>query len=557
MPVRRGLRHAHRQHPHNTFDELIVRALLNGRYRVEEPIGRGGMSTVYMAFDTTLERPVAIKMMHRDVARDADQLERFRREAKAIAKLSSPYVVGVIDAGEEDHTPYIVLEYVDGETLKERIRRLERLPVPEAVAYAIEVARGLQAAHDRHIVHRDVKPQNVLLDEDGAARVTDFGIARSLTEEGLTADGRVLGTTDYVSPEQALGHTVTPQSDLYSLGVVLFEMLTGDVPFHGENQVAVAMHHVRDDMPDVQRGAARGLQRARRRSSTARRRRSLDERYRRRGELIADLEDALAIETSRSGQLTGEATTVFQSLPEGKRRRVRRRIQHPWRWLAAIAALAVDRRGAVRAARPARRARHGDADAQAGAGTRARSRSARARRRTTTRSAATGSTRCRPAPHSTATRSTFWSTETYHEREPATSRASGSSSTPAERDRGRRLDRDAVTPGWTGAVYAAPRGSCRRRSPTRPGSGSASIAGGQAHARASTLDTAGRAFRWYLDLDHEVRAGPGAREDRRDHDVQVGHAGGGCRSVVLRTGSGAPARGARARSRTSRSQRSG
>ncbi len=123
-------------------------------------------------------------MMHRDVARDADQLERFRREARAIAKLSSPYVVGVIDAGEEDRTPYIVLEYVDGETLKERIRRLERLPVPEAVAYAIEIGRGLQAAHDRGIVHRDVKPQNVLLDEDGAARVTDFGIARSLDRRG-------------------------------------------------------------------------------------------------------------------------------------------------------------------------------------------------------------------------------------------------------------------------------------------------------------------------------------------------------------------------------------
>ena len=142
-------------------------ALLSGRYRLEEQIGRGGMSTVWKAFDTTLERAVAIKMMHRDVARDADQLERFRREAKAVARVSSPYVVGVIDAGEEDHTPFIILEYVEGETLKNRIRRLKRLSVPEAVAYAIEIARGLQAAHDRDIVHRDVKPQNVLLDEDG------------------------------------------------------------------------------------------------------------------------------------------------------------------------------------------------------------------------------------------------------------------------------------------------------------------------------------------------------------------------------------------------------
>lgn len=313
--------------------------LLSGRYRLEEQIGRGGMSTVWKAFDTTLERAVAIKIMHRDVARDSDQLERFRREARAVAKVSSPYVVGVIDAGEEDHAPFIILEFVEGETLKERIRR-GRLDIAEAVAYAIEIGRGLQAAHDRGIVHRDVKPQNVLLDEDGAARVTDFGIARSLADEGLTAEGRVLGTTDYVSPEQALGHAVTPQSDVYSLGVVLFEMLTGDVPFHGENQVAVAMRHVRDELPDVQARrpeistALAGVVD----HATAK---DLGVRYASAAELIADLEDALAIETARSGHITGEATTVFQSLPERKRRRVPGGVVHPWRWLAAIALVAV------------------------------------------------------------------------------------------------------------------------------------------------------------------------------------------------------------------------
>src|SRR5256714_10307586 len=150
--------------------------------------------------------------------------------------------------------PYTTLfRSVDGETLKERIRRAGRLPIPEAVAYAIEIARALGTAHARHIVHRDVKPQNVLIDEEGAAKVTDFGIARTLDEEGLTADGRVLGTTDYVSPEQALGRPVTGQSDLYSLGIVLYEILTGEVPFKGENQVAVAMKHVREPMPDLQR----------------------------------------------------------------------------------------------------------------------------------------------------------------------------------------------------------------------------------------------------------------------------------------------------------------
>src|SRR6476469_4386509 len=209
----------------------LLGTTLNDRYRLEARIGSGGMSTVYRALDETLQRQVAIKLMNREITSDSDQLERFRREARAVAQLSHPHIVGVIDAGEEDGRPYIVFEYVEGETLKDRIRRMGRLPIDEAIAYAIEIARALGAAHARHIVHRDVKPQNVLIDEEGSAKVTDFGIARSLDDdEGLTADGRVLGTTDYVSPEQALGHHVTGQSDLYSLGIVLYEMLVGEVP---------------------------------------------------------------------------------------------------------------------------------------------------------------------------------------------------------------------------------------------------------------------------------------------------------------------------------------
>ena len=289
-----------------------VGTLLSHRYRLDAQVGIGGMSTVYRAFDTVLERQVAIKLMHREIAGDSDQLERFRREARAVAQLNHPHIVGVIDAGEEgdpDHpTPYIVFEYVEGETLKERIRRNTRLSIAESIAYAIEIARALGAAHEREIVHRDVKPQNVLVDEEGAAKVTDFGIARTLHQEGLTADGRVLGTTDYVSPEQALGRPVTGQSDLYSLGIVLFEMLTGDVPFKGENQIAVAMKHVREELPDVQMrrpevsaALAAVLDRA-----TAK---DLDRRYPDAQALIADLEDVLAIETARTGQVTGEATT--------------------------------------------------------------------------------------------------------------------------------------------------------------------------------------------------------------------------------------------------------
>ena len=226
----------------------MIGTLLCGRYRLEERIGSGGMSTVYRAFDETLERWVAVKVLHGSMQDDSVQLERFRREARAVAQLSHPHIVGVIDAGEEDGRPYIVFEYVEGETLKDRIRRLGRLPVDEAIAYAIEIARALGAAHARGIVHRDVKPQNVLVDEEGSAKVTDFGIARSMDDTGLTAEGRVLGTTDYVSPEQALGHDVNGQSDIYSLGVVLYEMLVGDVPFHGETQVSVASTSSRSAM---------------------------------------------------------------------------------------------------------------------------------------------------------------------------------------------------------------------------------------------------------------------------------------------------------------------
>ena len=245
-----------------------------------------------------------------------------------MAQLSHPHIVGVIDAGEDDGRPYIVFEYVEGETLKDRIRRLGRLPITEAVAYAIEIARALGAAHARHIVHRDVKPQNVLIDHEGSAKVTDFGIARTLEEDGLTADGRVLGTTDYVSPEQALGQDVTGQSDLYSLGVVLYEMLTGEVPFTGESQVAVAMKHVRETIPDVQlkRPEISAALASVVDTATAKR---LDERYADDAELIADLEDVLAIETARSGNVTGEVTTVLRTLPSRKRRRLPLRRRQP------------------------------------------------------------------------------------------------------------------------------------------------------------------------------------------------------------------------------------
>ncbi len=323
----------------------MLGTLLGGRYRLDAEIGRGGMSTVYRAFDTVLERPVAIKLMHREIAADSDQLERFRREARSVARLNHPHIVTVIDAGEESSedgeggTPYIVLEYVEGETLKQLIRRAGPLEITQAIAYAIEIARALGAAHEQMIVHRDVKPQNILISDEGGAKITDFGIARTLTEEGLTIAGRVLGTTDYVSPEQALGQAVTGQSDLYSLGVVLYEMLTGRIPFTGETPVAVAMRHVREQIPDVQQlrpevsaATASVVDRA-----VAK---DLDYRYRDAGQMIADLEEVLAVEAARSGQATGEVTSVLRTLPGETRRRLPWRMRHPARWVASLALLA-------------------------------------------------------------------------------------------------------------------------------------------------------------------------------------------------------------------------
>src|SRR3954447_16760028 len=292
----------------------VIGNLLRGRYRLEERIGSGGMSTGYRAFDETLERWVAIKVLHHTMEDDPVQLERFRREARTVARLSHPHVVTVIDAGEDDGHPFIVFEYVDGDTLKGLITRVGPLPVVEAVAYAIEVGRGLMAAHSERLVHRDVKPQNVLIDPDGRAKVTDFGISRSLDADGLTATGRVLGTTDYVAPEQALGEDVTEQSDVYSLGICLFEMLTGGVPFTAESQVGVAMKHVREPLPDVQalRPEMSATLAAIIERATAKETRN---RYADAAEMVEDLEQALAIEAARAGATNGEATSVLRALP--------------------------------------------------------------------------------------------------------------------------------------------------------------------------------------------------------------------------------------------------
>jgi eukaryotic-like serine/threonine-protein kinase len=230
----------------------MIGELLAGRYELQDVAGSGGMSSVYRARDTVLERTVAIKILHEHYSDDPEYVERFRREARALAQLNHPNIVTVIDRGEFEGRQFIVFEHVEGENLKELVDREGQLPVDEALALVHQVARGLAFAHEHGVVHRDVKPHNVLIDTDGVAKVTDFGIARSLEPaDGLTETGTLLGTSEYIAPEQASGRRVDERSDQYSLATVLYELLTGAPPFTGDNFMAVAMKHVQEPVPSV------------------------------------------------------------------------------------------------------------------------------------------------------------------------------------------------------------------------------------------------------------------------------------------------------------------
>jgi eukaryotic-like serine/threonine-protein kinase len=230
----------------------MVGDVLAGRYELEELVGSGGMSSVYRAHDRVLERKVALKVLHQRLTSEDEYVERFRREARMVAGLLHQNIVTVIDRGDDDGQPFIVFEFVAGENLKQLVNREGPLPVDRALELAMQVARGLAFAHANGYVHRDVKPQNVLLNGDGEAKVTDFGIARSLdVKHGVTQTGTVLGTSDYIAPEQAQGQQVDEHTDVYSLGIVLYELLVGEVPFSGDNFVAVAMQHINDPAPRV------------------------------------------------------------------------------------------------------------------------------------------------------------------------------------------------------------------------------------------------------------------------------------------------------------------
>ena len=219
------------------------------RYEIIEKIGTGGMSYVYKAKDHTLGRFVAIKVLKSEFANDAGFLAKFRSEAQSAAALSHPNIVNIYDVGQTSEFNYIVMEYIEGITLKTYIEKKGQLSFKEAVSIAIQVAKGIEDAHKHHVIHRDIKPQNIMISTDGKVKVTDFGIARAASSE--TINSEVMGSVHYISPEQARNGFVDGKSDVYSLGIVMYEMVTGRVPFDADNAVAVAVSHIQDEKPIV------------------------------------------------------------------------------------------------------------------------------------------------------------------------------------------------------------------------------------------------------------------------------------------------------------------
>jgi serine/threonine-protein kinase len=319
----------------------VVGELIAGRYELEELVGTGGMSSVYRAHDKLLERDVALKVLHQQFTADDDYVERFRREARSVAQLSHQNIVTVIDRGEQDGRQFIVFEYIDGENLKSLVEREGPLPEREAIRLTLQIARALGFAHEHGLVHRDVKPQNVLLNGSGEAKVTDFGIARSLeVHGGLTQTGTVLGTSDYIAPEQARGAKVDAQSDIYSLGAVLYELLAADVPFPGDNFVAVAMRHINEPPPSIRErrpDVSPRLDAAIRRSMA----KDPRDRFGSMDELCRELIACLGAEDGASG-----AETMVVAPPRKRTRRERRAMRPPagrpsvWPLILLLAGLA-------------------------------------------------------------------------------------------------------------------------------------------------------------------------------------------------------------------------
>jgi len=224
---------------------------IDGRYQIVRNIGEGGMANVYLAYDTILEREVAVKILRGDLATDEKFVKRFQREAKAASSLNHPNIVEMYDVGEDDGNYFIVMEYIDGKTLKSLIKKRGALSLPEVIDIMLQLTSAIACAHDSYIIHRDIKPQNVLILEDGRVKITDFGIAIALNSAELTQTNSVMGSVHYLPPEQANGNGATIKSDIYSLGILMYELLTGKLPFKGENAVEIALKQMKEQIPSV------------------------------------------------------------------------------------------------------------------------------------------------------------------------------------------------------------------------------------------------------------------------------------------------------------------
>ena len=226
---------------------------INNRYEIVKSIGEGGMANVYLANDKILDRKVAVKVLRGDLSSDDRFIRRFQREALSVSNLSHPNIVEVYDVGEEDGEYYIVMEYIEGKTLKQLLKKRESLTLTEVIDIMTQLTDGIAHAHESYIIHRDIKPQNIMIQDDGRIKITDFGIAMALNATQLTQTNSVMGSVHYLPPEQASGKGATVKSDIYSMGILMYELLTGTVPFKGDNAVEIALKHMKDKIPSIRK----------------------------------------------------------------------------------------------------------------------------------------------------------------------------------------------------------------------------------------------------------------------------------------------------------------
>ena len=226
---------------------------INDRYEIIKTIGEGGMANVYLANDTILDRKVAIKVLRGDLSNDEKFIRRFKREALSVSNLSHPNIVEVYDVGEEDGNYYIVMEYIEGKTLKQLLQKRGALTLNEVIDIMTQLTDGLAHAHEAYIIHRDIKPQNIMIEDNGLVKITDFGIAMALNSTQLTQTNSVMGSVHYLPPEQANGKGSTVKSDIYSLGILMYELLTGSVPFKGDTAVEIALKHMKEKIPSIRK----------------------------------------------------------------------------------------------------------------------------------------------------------------------------------------------------------------------------------------------------------------------------------------------------------------